>query len=115
VDLDADPIELPFDGRAVEGGDRLTHALRGRCEHRKDRSVELEADIAKPFLAFDQRDLGGAREIPGEHQRPARDRSRDLGRLRNRVDHEAGERPLPQLAHEKPLHEPGLLVGGAAE
>jgi hypothetical protein len=50
-----------------------------------------------------QSDLGRAYEIAGEHQRPAHECSRDPGRLRHRVDHEAGERALPQLARQQPL------------
>ena len=44
MDLDADPVQLPLDRRAVEAPDRFRHALGGGGEHRKDRPEELEAD-----------------------------------------------------------------------
>ena len=90
-------------------------ALGRRGEHREDRAEELEADVAQALLALGHRDLGGAREVAGEHQRAARELRRDAGRLRDRVDHQPGERALPQLAGEQPLDEVGLVLGRALE
>ena len=71
---------------------------RRRGEHRQDRPEQLEADCAETLLALRQRDLGRAREVAGEHQRTPREVGRHAGRLRDRVDHQPGERALPQLA-----------------
>ena len=54
------------------------------------------------------------REITRQHQRPARQRARHGRRLRDRVDHEPGERTLPELAGEEALDEVRLGLGRAA-
>ena len=54
-------------------------------------------------------------EIAREHQRAARERARHGGRLRDRVDHQPGERALPQLAGEEALDEVRLRLGRARE
>jgi hypothetical protein len=115
VDLDPDPVELPFHRRTIEAPDRLGHARGGGGEHRKDGPEDLEPHAAKPTLALGDRDLGGAHEIAREHQRTARKLAGDLGRFRDRVDHQPGERALPQLAREQPSYEVGFLLGRPAE
>ena len=76
VDLDPDPVELPLDRCAVEARHRLLDALRRRGEHRQDRPEDLEADARRPCSPVGHRDLGGPRQVAGEHQCPARDSAR---------------------------------------
>ena len=115
MDLDPNPVELPLHRRALEARHSLSHSGGRGGEHREDRSEELEADRAQSLLALCQRSLGGAREVAREHERAARELGRNAGGLRDRVDHQAGERSLPQLAREEPLDEVRLLVRRAGE
>ena len=111
MDLDADPVELPLDRRALEARDRVGHALGGRGEHREDRPEELEADAAKPLLALRVSAISAVRVRSPESISARRASApRHAGRLRDRVDHQPGERALPQLAGEQPLDEVGLLA-----
>ena len=73
MDLDADPIELPLDGRQPKASHRLRHIASRRGEHRQDWPEDLKADVVEPLLAARHRDLGRRREVSGEHQRPSRD------------------------------------------
>ena len=115
VDLDPDPVELPLDRRALEALHGLGDAAGGGGEHREDRPEDLEADLAQALLTAREREPGGRREITREHQRAARQRPRDAGRLRDRVDHEPGEGALAELAGEEPLDEIRLRLRRAAE
>ena len=115
MNLDPDPVELPFDGRELEARDRVVDALGGRGEHGQDRPEELETDGAKPLLTGGDRELGGARQVAGQHQRTSHDVRRDSRGLRDCVDHEPGESPLSELAGEQASEKPGLLLGRPAQ
>ena len=111
MDLDPDSVELPLDRRAVEGLDSLEDALRGRGEHRQERMKELEADRPQPVLALGERDRGSVREVAREHERPAHQLHAHARRLRDRTDHDTGERALSETARQQVSHEVGLLFG----
>jgi hypothetical protein len=113
VDLDADPVELPLHRRPVEARDRSGHALGRGGEHREHRPEDLEPHRAETLLPVAERDLRRPREVAGKHERAAGDVSGDPGRPGDRVHHEAGERPLPELPGEETSDEAGLQLGCA--
>ena len=115
VDLDADPVELPFHGRAPEARDCLGRALGGRGEHREHRAKQLEADGPQPLLALDHRDCGGAGEVAREHERAPRELGANARRLRDGVDHQPRECALPELAGEEAPDEVALGLRRACE
>ena len=48
--------------------------------------------------ALGEREAGRRREVAAQHRRPPDERRGHLGRLGHRVGHQAGERPLAELA-----------------
>jgi hypothetical protein len=89
-------------GTAGSGSSRPGSHPRGASAIGRNSSKPMRRSPPRPR----QSDLGHAREIAGEHQRPAHECSRDPGRLRHRVDHDAGELSLPQLARQRHFTKP---------
>jgi hypothetical protein len=111
VQLYADAVELGVDADLVELRDRLVDRPRSRREHGQQRPADLQRERRQRRRAATQRGLRHGRDRPGEHRRPPHVRRGDVGRFRDRVEHHALERALPQLARHQPAQEP-LLVGG---
>jgi hypothetical protein len=82
-------------------------------EHRQDRLHELDREAGEPHGAFGERCTRHFAEASGRHCRAPHLRRADVGRGRNRVQHESAQSALPQLAHEQ-SNQKVLLFGDGA-
>ena len=115
VHLDADAVELAVDrDRGAVGarlGHRLGHLGGAGGEHRPDRPSGLQAELLERGHATGQCGRGDGQRGAGEHRRAAHGGGGDVGGQGDRLQHQAVERALPQLAGHQPA-QVGLLVGG---
>jgi hypothetical protein len=79
------------------------------------RSADLQAEAGETDRAGRHRGDGDGRGRTAEHRRPPNGRQRDAGGLRDRVEHHAFQRALPQLARQQPAKELLLVAGGPAQ
>ena len=108
-------VELPLDGcpaGALDGGGDVAGRLG---EHRLDRTEHLETEAGEAGASLRECGLRHRRKLAREHQRTADVFCRDVGRPRDRVDHDSLERPLPELAVERPAEKPLLGLRRPAE
>ena len=112
--LDARAIHLPFECDLTRKSlERLIDVVRRLREHRCDGRHHLELETLQSRRAgFESRPRDGA-EIAFVHGGAPHFRQRHAGDGRDRVDHDADERALPQLAHQQP-HQKLLLLAGCA-
>jgi hypothetical protein len=101
VDLHSQAIQLVLNRGAAKRTHRVGHARARGGEHRHHRTHHLEADREQAGLALGDRDLRGAGEIPGEHQRPAGDGRADARGTSDRVGHQPGQGALAQFARQQ--------------
>ena len=102
-------VELPLDARPGRCARWRVVDVAGRLgEHRLDRSEHREAEAREAGAALGERRCGHRRKLAREHHRPANVCCRDLGRPRDRLDHDSLERALPELAVERPAEKPLL-------
>jgi hypothetical protein len=110
VDLDARAIELLFHQRIAGVAERLLQIRRRFSQHRMHGPQQLHREPCERRLTIDDDCARNRREVARHHHRaPQRGRTYTC-RLRDRIDHDALERALPQLtvqqSHEKILFGP---------
>ena len=108
VHLDARAVHLPLECRlaAEQLAQRLRRRRRRSARASARRGEQLEPEPApERFGPFEQRDARDRAEARHVHGRAAHLRDGQLGRRGDRIDHDAVERALAQLAHEKPREE----------
>ena len=113
VRLDAGAIELVLERRATKRAERILDVGRGLGEHRLDRSEQLDPEAVHACPALRERGLGDHPEVTGHHDGAPDVADREPGGFGDRLDHQAFERALAQLAEQQP-DQKILLVGGRA-
>ena len=115
VHLEARAVELPLDHGRRDALEGFRHAGSRLGEHRLDGTEELEPEACQAGRALGQRDLRHPLQAACEHRRAANLRGRHACRLRDRLDHDALERALAELAVDDPAKEPLLRLRCAPE
>jgi hypothetical protein len=117
VHLHAHAVELPLEHGAClrQLRQRVGDVGRRAGKHRLHRAQQLQVEACDARSALGERRVDHCRQIGGEHLRAPHRGRRQSGRQRDRVDDEALERALPQLARQHAGEELLLLRGRAAE
>ena len=115
VGLDTRAVELPFDVRSTQLLERADHVLGSLCQHRRDRPQRRQPEASQTLDALAHGDRRDRRHVAGEHRRTPHGRRRNVGGLRDRLDHHALERSLTKLSEEEPDEEALLGLGRARE
>ena len=115
MDLDPRSVELPLDDRTPEPLQSAADILGRLREHRRDRSQDLEPELAQTGLSVLQGSDRDPWDVAGKHRRPPHARRRNAGGLRHRVDHHSLQRALAKLAEEEPDEQPLLGLGRLRE
>src|SRR4029079_7361044 len=98
VHLDARAVELPFENRRAQRGQRLAHVGRTVGEHWLNGTEELEGVARERWLALGQDRLGHRSEVAGEHDGATHSVARETGRARDGLGQHAVESTLTDLA-----------------
>src|SRR6266513_161977 len=108
-------IELPFEDRGAKRSQRRLHVLSGLREHRQHRLHQPDRKTFERGRAASERGLGDLRDATGEGRRAPHLRRGQPGRSRERLDHDAFQRALAELADEQAREEILLLRSRAFE
>src|SRR3989475_5334759 len=115
VHLDADTVELRFDGDLAEALESLRRRGGGARQHGKNRPEEPDGASAEPRLALAERLLAHDGQVALDHERIAHRRGLDSrGRGHGLAEHTL-ERALAQLADQPARQERALRRRGAGE
>jgi hypothetical protein len=93
----------------------FTDVRRGLREHRSDRRQRLELELRQCCGACSERSMRDRAEILCIHRRATDLLDRYGSGSRNRIDHHAFERPLPQFTDQQSDQEFLLVARGACE
>jgi hypothetical protein len=110
VHLNTRAIELVFERRLTERGERLVDARCGFGEHRLNRLERAQQKLRQLGVAIDDGGVRDGREIARQHAGAPNPRGRNARRARDGLDQHPLERALSELA-EQQAHEEVLLVG----
>ena len=113
--LEPGSVELPLDACRPGTGERLRDVSCGLSQHGSDRAQHLEPEAGEALGPVQQRRPRDDRKVAGEHVRPAQVGGGKPGGLRDRIDHDTGQRALPQLAAEESEQETLLRLGRGAQ
>jgi hypothetical protein len=110
VHLNTRAIELVFERRLAERGERLVDARCGFGEHRLNRLERAQQKLRQLGVAIDDGGVRDGSEIARQHAGAPDPRGRNARRARDGLDQHPLERALSELA-EQQAHEEVLLVG----
>src|SRR5213079_2133718 len=96
-------------------GERRCHVLCGLREHRQHRLHQPDRKAFERARAASERRLGDLRDAAGDARRAPQLRRRQLGRRRDRLQHDALQRALAKLADDEAREEILLLRSRAFE
>ena len=113
VDLHARAVHLVVEHGTLQGIDGAADILGGLREHGLYRRAEGQAHAAQSRCAVTHGDGGDMSQVRAQHVGAPDVGATALGRLGDRLHHDAVEGPLAQLADEQPDQEP-QLVGNAS-
>ena len=113
VHLHASPVDLPFEERAAELPQGVGGIVGRAGEHGQHRRKKRHAETGETGGALGQPGARHRAHAAGEHRRLADVGGGQPGCLGDRVEHDAFERPLAQLADDQPQQEILFLAGRA--
>ncbi len=111
VDLHARAVELELEGGPVETGQGGADVVGRLGEHGLERLEDLEGEGGQRRLAVAQHGAGDLLQVAGEHERPPHAVPLDAGGAAHRLDHDAVQRALAQLAEDQAHQEALLEIG----
>ena len=109
VHLDARAIELEFERRLAQIGERRFHALRGLRQHGLNRAEDFHAAAIEPGRSRLPQQARHRSDVAGQHRGAAHPAGIGAESLRQSFQHDAFERALPQFAQEQTEQE--FLLG----
>jgi hypothetical protein len=115
VHLHARAVELPFERGRAERGERRSHVVGRRGQHRLHRLQQADREAGEPGRAVAERRCGDSLEPARDHRGAAHLGGRQRARGGDRVEHHAFERALAQLADDQAHEEVALGGVGARE
>ena len=115
VDLDPGAVELPLEGGAAQLAEGGGGALGAAGQHGLDRPQELHAEAAERRATHGQGRRGDLAQLAAQHGGSAHLGRREVGCAGDRLDQDALEGALAQLADDEAPEEVLLLGRGAGE
>ena len=116
MDLQPSPVELVLiGGLAAKRGQRILRARRCLRQHRVNRIADAQSKLSQGLAPTGEGRRCYRRQISGYHHRPPHHRQRSISGFGDRVEHDAGQGALAQIARQQPPKELLLPLGRGPE